>query len=117
MARYDNIPLILSNDNKPMLQTVNYPEIPRSESDIYVFTTIGDRYDTLAQQYYGDSNLWWVISNANGELSKDSLTPPVGSQIRIPSNPTQTLSEFALKNPTTTFNNASNTNFGGTNNY
>ncbi len=117
MARYDNIPLILSSNDKPMLQTVRYPEIPKSENDIYVFTTIGDRYDILAQQYYGDSNLWWVISNANNEINKGSLTPPVGSQIRIPANPTPTLSEFSFQNRPTTFDNASNTNFGGTNNY
>ena len=94
MARYTNIPLILSKDEKPMLQTVNYPEIPRSENDIYVFTTIGDKYDTLAQQYYGDSSLWWVISNANGKLNQSSLTPPVGTQLRIPSNPTPIIAEY-----------------------
>ena len=37
-----------------MRQTVRYPEIPRADNDIYIFTTIGDRYDTLAQQYYKD---------------------------------------------------------------
>ena len=96
MARYTNIPLILSNNMKPMLQTVRYPEIPRSESDIYVYTTIGDRYDTLASQYYGDSSLWWVIANANGNLDKSSLTPPIGSQLRIPAN--SALTEVAYDN-------------------
>jgi hypothetical protein len=95
MARYTNIPIITSLNKKQIYQTVRYPEIPRSESDIYVYTTVGDRYDTLALQYYGNSSLWWVISNANGNLSKDSLTPPIGSQIRIPSN--QTLTEVAYK--------------------
>lgn len=117
MARYDNIPLILSSNDKPMLQTVRYPEIPKSENDIYVFTTIGDRYDTLSQQYYGDSDLWWVIANANGNLNKSSLTPPVGSQIRIPANPSPTLLEFGEQNQPTTFDNLSNSNFGGSSNY
>lgn len=95
MARYTNIPTITSLNKKQIYQTVRYPEIPRSESDIYVYTTIGDRYDTLALQYYGNSSLWWVISNANGNLPKNSLTPPIGSQVRIPSN--QTLTEIAYK--------------------
>ena len=113
MARYTNIPLILSNDLKPMLQTVRYPEIPRSENDIYVYTTIGDKYDTLAQQYYGDSSLWWVIANANGNLDKSSLTPPLGSQIRIPPSPALTLSEFGELNSPTIFN----SNVGGSSGY
>jgi len=59
-----------------------------------VYTTIGDRFDTLAQQYYGDSSLWWVISNANGALNQSSLTPPIGTQLRIPSNPTPSIVEY-----------------------
>lgn len=98
MARYLNIPEIKSPNGKPMYQTVRYPEIPRSQDDIYVYSTIGDRYDSLAQQYYGNSSLWWVIANAN-TLEQDSLTPPEGTQIRIPSNPTPTLSAYENSNP------------------
>jgi nucleoid-associated protein YgaU len=88
MNRYRNIPQTLSPSGKQMYKTVRYPEIPRSPEDTYVITTIGDRYDTLALQYYQDSTLWWVISSANGNLMQDTLTPPLGAQIRIPSNPT-----------------------------
>ena len=98
MNRYINIPKIKSPSGKQMYQTVRYPEIPRSEDDIYVITTVGDRYDTLAFQYYQDSSLWWVIANANGNANKGTLTPPIGSQIRIPINPsvpgTTTMSAF-----------------------
>jgi hypothetical protein len=48
----------------------------------------------LAQQYYNDSSLWWIISIANDNLNQNSLTPPVGSQVRIPSNPSPILAEF-----------------------
>tara|TARA_R110000796_G_scaffold90255_2_gene194080 strand:+ start:5816 stop:6115 length:300 start_codon:yes stop_codon:yes gene_type:complete len=94
MARYTETPITSSIKGKQMYETVRYPDISRLESDTYILTTIGDRYDTLAQQYYGDSNLWWVISNANGKLTKDSLTPPIGSQVRIPANPTLTLADY-----------------------
>ena len=94
MPRYTNISVIKSPNKKQMYKTVRYPEVPRTFNDIYVYTSDGDRFDTLAQQYYGDSSLWWIISIANGTLTQNSLTPPVGSQIRIPSNPTPILAEF-----------------------
>ena len=94
MRRYTPIPTTTSPDGERIYKTVRYPEIPRSFSDIYVYTTIGDRFDTLAQQYYNDSSLWWIISNANGALNQNSLTPTVGTQLRIPSNPTPTIAAY-----------------------
>lgn len=111
MNRYINIPKIKSPSGKQMYQTVRYPEIPRSENDIYVITTIGDRYDTLAFQYYQDSSLWWVIANANGNANKSTLTPPIGSQIRIPINPSPT--EIQYQNINTQTNVSSNTGGSG----
>ena len=40
MPRYNNIPIIKSPDGKRMYRTVRYPEIPRSSTDIYVYTTM-----------------------------------------------------------------------------
>tara|TARA_R110001606_G_scaffold384738_1_gene547819 strand:+ start:290 stop:589 length:300 start_codon:yes stop_codon:yes gene_type:complete len=94
MDRYSKITTTRSLDGEQIYKTVRYPEIPRSFSDIYVYTTIGDRFDTLAQQYYNDSSLWWIISNANGKLNQSSLTPPIGTQLRIPSNPTPILAAY-----------------------
>jgi nucleoid-associated protein YgaU len=94
MNRYADINKTTSKKGSQIYKTVRYPDIPRLNSDTYVFSTIGDRYDTLAQEYYGDSSLWWVIANANSKLKKDSLTPPIGSQIRIPANPTNTIADY-----------------------
>ena len=58
MRRYNTTPVIKSPNEKRMYATTRYPQIPRSFSDIYVYTTIGDRFDTLALQYYSDSSLW-----------------------------------------------------------
>ena len=98
MPRYNNIPVTKSPNDKRMYETVRYPEIPRSTTDIYVYTTIGDRFDTLAEQYYQNSSLWWIISIANNELLQDSLTPKVGTQIRIPTNPAPILIEYEVLN-------------------
>ena len=98
MRRYSTIPVTRTPSGKQIYETTRYPEILRSLSDIYVYTTIGDRFDTLAQQYYGDSSLWWIISIANNNLTQNSLTPPVGSQIRIPSNPSPIIAKFETLN-------------------
>jgi len=79
----------------PSYYSTKYPEIPLSENDIYVITEEGDRYDILADQYYGDTTLWWIISIANAtsigtnlptSLPQNSMFPPIGTQIRIPAN-------------------------------
>jgi|TARA_R110002050_G_scaffold9756_7_gene34391 hypothetical protein len=98
MKRYSPIPTTKSPDGNQMYKTARYPEVPRTQEDTYVYTTAGDRFDTLAQQYYGDSTLWWIISIANGNLNQNSLTPPIGSQIRIPSNPTPIIAEYEIIN-------------------
>ena len=64
---------------------VKYPLITLASSDIYVYTTQGDRYDILALSFYNDSTLWWVINRANPQQDSNSLFPSVGAQIRIPS--------------------------------
>lgn len=63
-----------------------YPEIPLSEDDLYVITSEGDRYDLLAQQFYKDMSMWWVIACANNH-TVDSLVVEPGVQLRIPYNP------------------------------
>tara|TARA_Y100000389_G_C17439956_1_gene507944 strand:+ start:1781 stop:2068 length:288 start_codon:yes stop_codon:yes gene_type:complete len=63
-----------------------YPNIPLSFDDRYFITTEGDRLDILAEQFYNDSTLWWVISIANPSINKGSYFITPGTQIRVPSN-------------------------------
>lgn len=87
MKRYQSITTIRTEENpNPRYVTVKYPKISLDFSDIYVYTTRGDRYDLLARSYYNDSSLWWIISVSNYNISQDSMIPPLGVQIRIPSN-------------------------------
>jgi nucleoid-associated protein YgaU len=88
MNRYSQIPttkIQLENSSPIVYKNVRYPKISLGDQDIYVYVTRGDRYDLLAQTYYGDSNLWWVINRANPSQDASSLLPTPGSQIRIPS--------------------------------
>jgi hypothetical protein len=84
MNRYQNIPKTKIN-GKEVYVTSRYPEVSITSEDIYVYSVQGDRFDVLAQQYYKDSSLWWVISIANTDkLPQNSLIIPEGLQIRIP---------------------------------
>ena len=86
MKRYQDIKIINNPKGKRYYGTTKYPEIPLSLEDIYVYTTQADRFDLLAQQYYNDSSLWWIISTANSSLPQNSYYLPLGVQIRIPQN-------------------------------
>jgi hypothetical protein len=100
MRRYSSIPLLRvnqDNQGKPGIQyrkTVMYPTISPSENDTYLITTAGDRYDVLAQKYYNDASLWWVIACSNDTLEKNSLYPPVGVQLRVPANIGEILTRY-----------------------
>jgi len=91
--RYSNIPQTFYN-NKRAYKTVRYPEIPLDEDDTYVISQSGDRFDSLAFEYYSDSSLWWVISVANENFSQNSMIVPEGQQVRIPTNISNILSNF-----------------------
>ena len=93
MKRYATIQTLRNtNENVGTLGTVyyrntKYPEIPLSENDIYVLTDFGDRLDLLANQFYSDVTLYWIIAAANpNEVSFGSLFVDEGTQLRIPVN-------------------------------
>lgn len=92
MSRYNSITILTqkkrgkNNKNIRYVANTKYPDVPLSFNDTYVYTTEGDRLDILAQQYYSDSSLWWVISIANPQLTQGSYYVPVGTQLRIPSD-------------------------------
>lgn len=49
----------------------------------YVITD-GDRLDNLAQRFYGDPTLYWMICDANDATDPDELTAQAGRTIVIP---------------------------------
>jgi len=98
MNRYQNTNVYKTTKGKRYYGTTKYPTIPLSLEDIYIYTTQGDRFDILAQQYYQDSSLWWIISSANSALPQNSYYIPEGTQIRIPQNISQVLSLFSNLN-------------------
>tara|TARA_R100000951_G_scaffold76602_1_gene64665 strand:+ start:138 stop:410 length:273 start_codon:yes stop_codon:yes gene_type:complete len=63
--------------------TTIFPTIPATANDTFIVTTSADRLDKLANTFYGDVSLWWVIAAANG-LGKGTLVVPGNTKLRIP---------------------------------
>jgi hypothetical protein len=97
MYRYENILETKDNTGERYYRNNIYPDIPASQTDLYVITVLGDRLDLLAFNFYGDESLWWVIAPANS-LPGDSLYLEPGTQIRIPSNVPGVINEYKSAN-------------------
>ena len=73
-------------NGKMVRKYIKYPKISLSIDDIYATTLISDRLDLIANQFYNDVDLWWVIATANPDvIRRDSFNLKPGLQIRIPS--------------------------------
>jgi hypothetical protein len=84
---------------KSTYYALRYPQIPLSQDDIYVITTQGDRLDLLANQFYKDVDLWWIISIANpNKIRRDSFNLKSGIEIRIPMDIQSILDDFERLN-------------------
>jgi len=96
--RYQSIPVTKLNVTGSLYYQTNiYPTIQPTDTDYYVITTIEDRLDLLAYDFYQDSSLWWIIASANA-LPGDSMYPPIGIQLRIPTNIQTVLSTYNSAN-------------------
>ena len=84
-----------SVDLKRYYKPLKYPTIQPTSSDLYIVTSIGDRLDLLAYQFYKDTRLWWIIANANvGIIRRDSFALQPNIQIRIPRNIDSIVEDF-----------------------
>ena len=79
--------------NKKYLGSVLYPKIKPNDNDMYIISQQSDRLDILANKYYNDSSLWWIIAVANN-LNDASLSIEPGIQMRIPSNVSKILNDL-----------------------
>ena len=87
MNRVRNQEIKTNTTNKRYFKYLKYPEIPTDINDIYIITKIGERLDLLANKYYQNPDLWWIITKANPDkLNRDSFFMPIGIQIRIPTD-------------------------------
>lgn len=97
MDRYQGVPILTNKDGKKVYTTVKYPDVPLSENDIYVIADFTDRLDLIANDYFTDSTLYWIIQIANS-IPRDSLYVPAGTQLRIPSDITGIIQDYNALN-------------------
>lgn len=97
-SRYQNIGTVrLGGTGSLYYRTNIYPEIRPTDTDYYVITTVEDRLDLIALDFYKDSSLWWIIASANA-LPGDSIYPPIGIQLRIPTDIQTIISTYNIVN-------------------
>ena len=84
------------NRNRYYLPTI-VPSIPLSDTDLFIRTAVGERFDSLAQKFYGDSNLWWIIAKAN-DMANGKIAIDNEKKIRIPMNIQPILSRVEASN-------------------
>ncbi len=82
-TRYAHTKIKKDKDGRRVLKPTIYPRVPIRDSDIFIYPKYGDRLDTLAFKYYGDTSLWWIIAKANG-IDKGTIGLDPTKQIRIP---------------------------------
>ena len=83
MGRYTTTNIIKGDAGKRRRATTIFPTIPATANDTFIVTTTADRLDKLANTFYGDVTLWWVIAAANG-LGKGTMIVPADTKLRIP---------------------------------
>ena len=92
MKRYTRTRKKLDKSGVRVYTTTYYPQIPIEDSDTFIYTKDGDRFDTLAYKFYGDSTYWWIIAKANGIRGKLGLKP--ATPLSIPGNIAEVLRKF-----------------------
>lgn len=98
MSRYSNLPVLKEGQNtKRYIKAPKYPEIPFSDSDIYIESVYGDRLDVISFDYYKSVDHYWVLIVANN-LSGDSIFVKPGTQLRIPSDLEGILADYESLN-------------------
>tara|TARA_Y100000310_G_scaffold84904_2_gene81762 strand:- start:4089 stop:4385 length:297 start_codon:yes stop_codon:yes gene_type:complete len=95
MSRYNNTRKKINKKGKRVFRPTMYPKIPMKDSDIFIYPKFGDRLDTLAQKYYQDVSLWWIIAKANN-LDQAHIGLETDKQLRIPMDITPAINR--LKN-------------------
>lgn len=83
--RYALTPTIIEDDKNIVYDVFVKPEIGESSADIYhvVENSQEGRLDVLAQKYYNNPSLWWMIAIANDIV--DPFVLVSGTTVRIPS--------------------------------
>ena len=90
--RYLKSKIFKDQNGKRYLNRIEYPPIPLRDTDILIRGVFGQTFMNLANEYYNDKNLWWVIARANNQSESIYMIP--GKEYRVPQNISLILQEF-----------------------
>mgnify|MGYP003126846229 FL=1 len=95
--RYKDTPQRQNQQGNRVYGTTFYPKIPIRDSDKFQFFPRGTRFDKIANDFYGDASLWWIITLSNGVTNADIQVDPI-KEYRIPTEIEPILSDFKQLN-------------------
>lgn len=80
--RYTYTKKFKDESGKRYYSSTFYPQIDKTENDAYIISDRTTRLDLLANQYYDDSELYWIIAICNNIQGSIFVEP--GTQLCIP---------------------------------
>ena len=84
---------VVSHYATPVLKHPTVEQRTRLVSDTHIWT-LGDRYYKLADQYYGDSQYWWVIAWYNKKPTDAHYN--LGDKVYVPKPLETILRQFRI---------------------
>ena len=94
--RYNTSKILRDENGTRYLNRVEYPSIPIRDDDIFIRGVFGETFMNIANRFYQDKDLWWIISRANNQ--SDSIYTVPGKEYRIPQNINLILQELEQLN-------------------
>ena len=94
--RYNNSKVFSDENGTRYLNRVEYPSIPIRDNDVFIRGVFGETFMNIANRFYQDKDLWWIIARANNQ--GDSIYTVPGKEYRIPQNITLILQELEQLN-------------------
>ena len=99
MSRYNNTRVRFKKEYGRTYSYTMYPKIPIKNSDIFITPKYGVRLENLANEYYQDTSLWWIIAQANGIKGFTAIySENFSGEIRIPTEIQDIIDEFEEMN-------------------
>jgi|TARA_R100000234_G_C4969745_1_gene165633 hypothetical protein len=94
--RYNTSKILRDENGTRYLNRVEYPSIPIRDNDVFIRGVFGETFMNIANRFYQDKDLWWIIARANNQ--GDSIYTVPGKEYRIPQNITLILQELEQLN-------------------
>ena len=84
MRRYNSTSISIDKRGRfRVYKPTIYPSIPMKDSDIFIMPVVGEKLENLANRFYGDGSLWWIIAKANN-INDSTVISNTLKRVRIP---------------------------------